>query len=362
MLFATTVAALALSSLAGAAGSGPSTMTFPDPTGDAAGAADITNVAVNGDAGSGTITFTFTATGLALPSADGSERSVDLWLNTDRNDATGSPAGNEYDLFFWTDSTDPAQRNWDIENYANGAWQEAAATATMHASGSGDQFTIQVNKSDLGGATSFDVYATSSTFDANGNVVGHDNAPDQGRWVYNITGPSQSLTTLVTPTIGKPMFGPAKPTAGKRFTVSFPVTMSRLGQVRAVRGRQDRRHRDGWGQGRRAHDLALRRRREGVVPRPEDSHAKDGEGDDYGDRALVGERQGHLGQHRHRRNGSAGHDCPGRFRDKDRQQHSPLTVRHRPCGGDLSRRRAAAGRARARRAALSTAGRVALAR
>ena len=236
MLFATTVAALALSSLAGAAGSGPSTMTFPDPTGDAAGAADITNVAVNGDAGSGTITFTFTATGLALPSADGSERSVDLWLNTDRNDATGSPAGNEYDLFFWTDSTDPAQRNWDIENYANGAWQEAAATATMHASGSGDQFTIQVNKSDLGGATSFDVYATSSTFDANGNVVGHDNAPDQGRWVYNITGPSQSLTTLLSPTIGKPMFGPAKPTAGKRFTVSFPVTVSQSGKSTPLAG------------------------------------------------------------------------------------------------------------------------------
>jgi hypothetical protein len=229
MLFATTVAALALSSLAGAAASGPSTVTFPDPTGDAAGAADITNVAVNGDAGSGTITFTFTATGLALPSADGSERSVDLWLNTDRNDATGSPSGNEYDLFFWTDSTDPAQRNWDIENYANGAWQEVAETATMHASGSGDQFTIQVNKSDLGGATSFDVYATSSTFDANGNVVGHDIAPDQGRWVYDITGPSQSLTTLVTPTIGKPMFGPAKPTAGKRFTVSFPVGLGKSG-------------------------------------------------------------------------------------------------------------------------------------
>lgn len=225
-LFAATVAAFALSGLAGAVGSGPSTLTFTDPIGDAAGAADLTNVAVTGDAASGTITFALTATGLALPSADGSERSIDVWLNTDRNDSTGSSAGNEYDLFFWTDSTDPAQWRWDIENYANGAWQEVAQTATMHVGGSGNQFAFQVNKSDLGGATSFDVYATSSTFDSNGNVVAHETAPDQGQWVYDIVGPSKTLTTFLTPTIGKAVLVPAKPTAGKRLTVSFPVTTS----------------------------------------------------------------------------------------------------------------------------------------
>lgn len=226
MVFAATVAALALGGLAGAAGSGPSKLTFSDPAGDAAGAADITNVAVNGDAASGTITFAVTASGLALPSADGSERSVDLWLNTDRNDSTGSGAGNEFDLSFWTDSADPAQWYWDIQNYANGAWQEVAPTATMRVGGSGNQFAFQLNKSDLGGTTSFDLYATSATFDANGNLVAHDNAPDQGRWVYDIAGPSQSLTTFLTPTIGKPVLVPAKPTAGKRLTVSFPVTVS----------------------------------------------------------------------------------------------------------------------------------------
>jgi hypothetical protein len=225
MLFAATVAALALSGLAGAAGSAPSTITFTDPSGDAAGTADITGVAVTGDAASGTMTFTVTASGLALPTADGSQRSVDLWLNTDRNDSTGSAAGNEYDLSFWTDSTDPAQWFWDIETYANGDWQEVAETPTMHAGGNGNQFALQLNKSDLGGATSFDIYATSTAFDANGNVVAHENAPDQGRWVYDITGPSKTLTMLVMPSIGKPVLVPAKPTAGKRLTVSFPVTL-----------------------------------------------------------------------------------------------------------------------------------------
>jgi hypothetical protein len=226
MLSAATVAALALGGFAGAAGTGPSTITFSDPSGDAAGAPDITNVAVTGDAASGTITFTATAAGLALPSADGSERSVDLWLNRDRNDATGSSSGNEYDLYFWTDSTDPTQWSWDIANFANGAWQEMPQTATMHVGGSGNQFVFQLNKSDLGGATSFDIYATSTTFDANGNLVAHDSAPDGERWVYDITGPSRTLTTFVTPTIGTPVLVPAKPVAGKRLTVSLPVSVS----------------------------------------------------------------------------------------------------------------------------------------
>jgi len=95
MLFLAAFTALALCALAGAASGGPSTLTFTDSAGDAAGAPDLTNVALEGDGASGTITFTLTATGLDLASADGSQREIDLWLNTDRNDSTGSPAGNE---------------------------------------------------------------------------------------------------------------------------------------------------------------------------------------------------------------------------------------------------------------------------
>ena len=228
--FAASGMVLALSGLAGAAGSAPSTLTFTDAAGDVAGAPDLTKVAVNGDASSGTITFQVTATGLALPSADGSNRIIDLWLNTDRNDATGSPGGNEYDLFAWTESTDPAQWYWDIERYANGGWQEVAETPTMHVSGAGSDFSFQVNKSDLGGATSFSIYATSVTVDANGNDVGHDIAPDGAVWVYDITGPTRTVTTFARPTIGKAVLIPAKPIAGKRLTITFPVTMTSAGK------------------------------------------------------------------------------------------------------------------------------------
>jgi hypothetical protein len=226
-LFAALTAALALSAIAGAAGTGPSTITFADATGDSTSAPDITNVAVQGDAASGTITFAISATGLALPTADGSTRFVDLWLNTDRNDATGDSDGSEYDLFVANDSTDPTQWSWDIGTFVNGAWQEVAQSSTMHAGGAGNQFAIQVNKSDLGGATSFDVYATSATVDASGNVVAHDDAPDQGRWVYDLAGPSKTVTALSLPVIGKPVPAPAKATAGKRLTVSFPVSVSK---------------------------------------------------------------------------------------------------------------------------------------
>jgi len=234
MGLAVTVVALALGGLAGAAGSGPSALAFTDPTGDNGGAPDITKVAVNGDATSGTLTFSITASGLALPAADGTAREVDLWLNTDRNPSTGSPNGNEYVLFVDNDSTDAGQWTWDIYHFANGDWQQVAETPTMDAFGGGNDFSIRINKSDLGGANSFDIYATSGTFDGNGNAVGgFDAAPQNAVWVYDIRGPSRTSTSLLRPTFGKPALAPAKVTAGKRLTVSFPITASRAGKPAA---------------------------------------------------------------------------------------------------------------------------------
>ena len=83
----------------------------------------------------------------------------------------------------------------------------------MHVSGSGNDFSIQVNKSDLGGATSFDVYATSLASDASGNALAHDIAPDVGAWLYDINGPSKTLIAFLKPTFGKPLIVPAKPTS-----------------------------------------------------------------------------------------------------------------------------------------------------
>jgi hypothetical protein len=230
MLLLAVLTALAFSALAGAAGSGPSTLTFDDPAGDSSGGPDITNIKVDGDAASGTITFTVTASGLPLTAADGSQREVDLWLNTDRNDSTGSPSGNEYDIYFWTASTDPTQWSWDIEHWAGTGWAEVAETPTMHAGSNGNQFALQLSTADLGGATSFSLYAIAASFDASGSVLGKDFAPDSGSWAYDIAGPTRSVVAMEMPTIGKPALVPARPTAGKRVTVSFPVTASQPGK------------------------------------------------------------------------------------------------------------------------------------
>jgi hypothetical protein len=211
---------------------GPSTLTFTDPAGDASGAADLTNVVVSGDASTGTISFTVTASGLEPAVADGSDRAVEILLNTDRNNATGSASGNEFELYFWNNSTDPANASWDIERWNGSAYEEVALSPTMHAGRNGDQFAFQINTTDLGGATSFSLFAATETFDANGDPLGHDVAPDGSlRWVYSIAGPTQTMTTFLTPVIGKPLVVPSQLKAGKRVTVSFPVTGSQAGKT-----------------------------------------------------------------------------------------------------------------------------------
>jgi hypothetical protein len=55
--------------------------------------------------------------------------------------------------------------------------------------------------------------------------TGFDFAPDDGSmWTYVLTKPAPPV--VVKPVIGKPTVSPAAPVAGKRFTVSFPITRS----------------------------------------------------------------------------------------------------------------------------------------
>lgn len=208
----------------GAASNGPSVLSFTDPAGDASGAPDITGVTITGDATAGMISFAVTATGLEPASADGSSTSVDLFLNTDRNRSTGSPDGDEYDLYVWSESPNADDWYWDVERWNGSTWQEVAQSATMHAYRSGDVFTIAVGTADLAGATSLAVRSLSFAWDASQNLTARDDATGSLSWVYDITGPSRTMTTLAFPTIGTPKAVPAQLAAGKRVTVSFPVT------------------------------------------------------------------------------------------------------------------------------------------
>jgi hypothetical protein len=210
---------------------------FTDPAGDAqSGAPDITAATVGGDPASGTVTVAVTATGYVPASPDGMERDVLVFLDTDKNESTGSPCGCEYVLVAWNDSTGAF---WDIQRWDGSAWQSVPQSATMSASRNGDVITWRVNASDLGGATGFGFYVAAIMVDASHNVVGRDFAPDAGKWPFDIAGgaaapapapatsaPTKDLTYFLTPKIGKPASVPASPLAGKRLTLSFSVTRS----------------------------------------------------------------------------------------------------------------------------------------
>jgi hypothetical protein len=203
------------------------TATFTDPAGDAPAAApDVTKVAIMGDEATGTVIFAVTAAGYAPASPDGIERRVYVWLNTDKDDDTGSPGGNEYALLFGHDPAEP-QGWWNIARWNGSGWESAPEAPTMSFT-RGSDLTWTLNKSDLGGATGFAAYATTVTVDANGASSLGDVAPEESRWLFDIAGPARTVLRFVEPEIGRPTSVPRPVRAGKRVTVSFPVTMRGL--------------------------------------------------------------------------------------------------------------------------------------
>src|SRR5437763_7111883 len=78
-------------SVSAGSAAGPWTLTFDDPSGDAPGAPDVTNVAIDGTDASGTYTFTVRVANANPGGPDGLIRDVDIWLDTDENPSTGSP-------------------------------------------------------------------------------------------------------------------------------------------------------------------------------------------------------------------------------------------------------------------------------
>jgi len=214
-------------------------VTFGDPSGDAGGSApDIVSVTINGDPATGTLTVVVNASGFLPFAADGTERDIDVWLDADKNESTGSRSGSEYALSAWNDATGAW---WDMGRWDGSAWKSVPQSATMSFARSGDVLTWTLNTADLGGATGFTLYVSGFRFDAAENALGHDYAPDDGKWTYDLSAagsapstttttttsaPTRSLTTSLSPVIGKPAAVPVRPVAGKRLTLSFRVTRS----------------------------------------------------------------------------------------------------------------------------------------
>ena len=227
--------AAALTSLV-VASAGLSDAGFTDPTGDATGGVpDITQIAVSNDA-AGVVTLRTTT---AAPLVDGSV--LGIILDTDSNPATGS-GGAEY-LIFATRSGLTRMRKWNGTNF------ETIAPPSLAATISGNVIEIKIGRQDIGVVDQFGVAAFTIMFDAAGTVVGDDDAPDGGSYVYVLaftqcangkdddgdgkadaedlgcSSPADDLESddPVTLQAGKALVAPAKPKAGKAVVVSAPV-------------------------------------------------------------------------------------------------------------------------------------------
>jgi hypothetical protein len=190
--------------------------SYSDPAGDA-GAPDVTSVEMSGDPVSGTFEVSVTAVGLSAMDR-ALEPDVRVYLDIDRDDRTGSSSGCEYSLVFWKT---PDGTSWYVYHWTDDGWEASTKSSTMSFTLRGDVLTWRFGKADIGNATGFAFWISSLTF-GEYDVLAEDVAPDEGRWQYALP--------VVKPVIRAPKASPAKPAAGKRLTVAFPVVRSDNGK------------------------------------------------------------------------------------------------------------------------------------
>jgi hypothetical protein len=214
-VIAAALAASLLFGMSAAAGTG----SFMDPAGDGKGAPDITSVSVTSDA-AGTVQLSVTAPGEeAIDGAQNPE--VDVYFDTDKNSSTGSPAGNEYNLYYWRTAAD---WGWDLLKWNGTKYAEVPASQTLLFSRTGDTLTWHFSSKTDVVTSGFNFYVLSGTFDANGNALSEDDAPDAGIWTFDVG------SATIAPAIGTPLAVPKRPVHGKLFSVSFPITRTDTGQ------------------------------------------------------------------------------------------------------------------------------------
>jgi hypothetical protein len=192
-----------------AAGAAGADASYTDPTGDSAGAPDITGVTIANDA-SGNLTWTVRTSQASLAA----DAMLDLEINADQNWSTGDD-GIEY--AFVIDSTGWALLRW------NGSDYDDAPASSGNASYSNGVATFKVNKADLGVNTAFTFYVDALQFGPDDKVLTYDTAPD-GDAVYDYTLTVPTPTPVaVTLQASKPVATPKKPAAGKPFVVGMAV-------------------------------------------------------------------------------------------------------------------------------------------
>lgn len=190
---------------------GAAETSYSDPGGDAGIGPDITSVAVS-NSDTGLVTFKVT-TGPVPDSI------LAAWLDTDLNPTTGS---------------------YGVERVVMVALNAGGAIATfvgdpvtgqmvpgiaITATSTTGVVTISFQKESLNVGEAFSFWL--STINMADDTKFADEAPNTGFWTYILTKPAPPPPPPpVKPVIGKPVAMPAAPIAGKKFTISVPVTRS----------------------------------------------------------------------------------------------------------------------------------------
>ena len=183
--------------------------SYTDPAGDSGTAPDVTAVTAANDPANN-LTFTVRTNHPALlPDA-----ALFLVFDIDQNPQTGS-SGVES---FFVISSD----GWQFVKW-NGSQFAPANAASANASYANGVATFKISKADLGAPDKFSFWVESYQFDATGNVVGQDAAPD-GTAVYEYT-----IAKPLTLRAGTTTTVPARPRAGKAFAVRARITRGDTG-------------------------------------------------------------------------------------------------------------------------------------
>lgn len=197
--------------------------TYQDSTGEDPAAPDISTIVVSND-DAATITFKIT---IANRSQYTPDVAVVMFLDSDANQSTGDPQSLGADYIIQLIQGEVLLFKWDGSDYTLSATQ--ASLNSSWASGP----TIKINASDLGNTRklNFDVTAVSgividqTTGAIDCSACKRDFAPTLGFYTYQL---QLTKPTLVVRSL-KPT--PAKPAAGKPFTLRLVAARSDSGAV-----------------------------------------------------------------------------------------------------------------------------------
>jgi hypothetical protein len=218
------VALLAAGGQAAPARGAANSVTFPDSTGEDLAAADIVSIAVSNDNG-GNLVFRLNIPNRPALTGD---MGMLIFFDTDNNAGSGDPDWDGADYVIeWDGPLTGASFNglfrWDGSDFAGPFGVPQTSLTTAYTNGVAE---IRISAADLGGTKRFKFVALTFAgvvLDANGEAdftnVKIDFAPDPGKGLYAY----EVRTTTPALRVQRTSTQPARPTAGKLFTVSATV-------------------------------------------------------------------------------------------------------------------------------------------